>query len=126
MNIWELGEGVIVLKTDDLVERGEWPMVSLVLGSHKRRSLLRGLCLQPAGCTSWGSDNEPEVGAFIFYPENIIPILEEHHFVSLDVAVTLFPGLWRRLAWIVAAAPWTSCPTVGSPPPACPPDSGPP
>lgn len=82
------------------------------------------LCRWPAGRIPGGPDNDSEVGTFIFYLENVIPVLKEHHFVSLDVVVILFPGLWFPLTWTVAAATWPPSPTLGLPPPACLPDSG--
>lgn len=72
-------------------------MVSFVLVSHKRKCLLCDLCLGSVDCTSGGPDNEPEVGTFIFCPENIIPTFEEHHYVSLDVAAMLSLGLFSSL-----------------------------
>lgn len=117
------GEGSYSPDMDDLVERGEGPMVSFVLGSRKRKCLLCDLCLGSVGCTSGGPDHEPEVGTFIFCPENIIPILEEHHHVSLDVAATLSLGLGFPCAWTMAAATWLVSLIAGSLPPACPPDS---
>ena len=100
-------------------------MVSLVLGNHMRSvycaSSVLGHLASPLGAPTmsqkWG---------FHVMPENLIPALEEHRFVPVDVAAVLSLGLPFPLAWIVTAASQLVSLTTGSPPAACPPGPGPP